>query len=213
MMMRTIYFKAVVVEVWLGTATPDSELGMEVLAHLSSKEDPTLPPPWENDAPPLVLAGLSDIMNRPYFLRLWIVQEIAVSASVVLICGNRTVMWPSEPSRIYRFLRNLKVAEISPQWEQCGLKAINMGYLTQLLTLQLRQHSVSIDPDILDIAHDQRHRRATDRRDMIIGLLGLAADSDREKVQIDYSKTVDEFFREFGNVVLRRSPPERLSGR
>jgi hypothetical protein len=150
----------------------------------------------------LLQAGLADIMGRPYWQRMWIVQEVAVSQKATLICGNRTVSWPAELTRVRRFQRYIKLAEISPQWAQCGLSATNMGHLTGLLIVQQKQLSKEpyVVPDMLDLAHDLRHRRTGDLRDKLFAIRGLAEDLKPEDFMPDYSMSVEETYERFKEI-------------
>jgi Heterokaryon incompatibility protein (HET) len=68
--MGDIYKCAQQVVNWLGPATPNTALGMEVLAFLFGDEDITSGPPWENHKASLLRAGLDDILKRDYFQRI-----------------------------------------------------------------------------------------------------------------------------------------------
>ena len=47
----------------------------------------------EEDVNRRVSKSLSQLMHRPYWQRLWIVQELALARQVVLHCGSRTTSW------------------------------------------------------------------------------------------------------------------------
>ena len=200
--MGEIYHFAVQVNIWLGPATPDSAMGMDVLEYLAGGTDPKSRPPWQENPPSLVLAGLKDIMSREWWSRTWTVQEIALAKRIRVVCGDRLLKLPSfyddQPLGLKMFLRNLKFAEISPSWEQCGLTAVNMGSLTQLLSLKEDEnYSFSLPvPDLLDIAHNLRHRKSLDRRDKIFALLGLGS-AEWAEMKADYGLSVEETFQLF----------------
>ena len=78
-MMGNIYRQAAKVVVWLGMPTPASQLGIEILSFLASNEELTKGGPWERNSPDNVIAALNDIVERPYFQRIWVVQEGALA--------------------------------------------------------------------------------------------------------------------------------------
>ena len=97
----------------------------------------------------------------------------------------------------------VKLAEISPQWEQAGLNAITMRPLLEVLE-QMVMHTakeldLSIRPGLLDFIHNLRHRQATDPRDMIFGLLALDPGTLSPDFQPDYRLSKEELFLRFAN--------------
>lgn len=62
-MMGLIYEKAKKVNIWLGPATQDSAIGIEILSYLATNTDAASKPPWEVLPLPLAKAGLYDIMS------------------------------------------------------------------------------------------------------------------------------------------------------
>ena len=197
--MQSIYANAAQVVIWLGTETEHSSTGMDILAHLANGPSPKCKPPWETQAPMLLQAGLADIMGRPYWPRFWVVQEVAVSQKVAVICGKRMVSWAADHARVRRFQRYIKLAEISPRWAECGLSTINMAHLTGLLVLQQKRlaRKSYIVPDMLDIAHELRHRRTSDPRDRLFAVRGLMEDLQPGDFEPDYSKSVEETYERF----------------
>ena len=90
-MMADIYSKATSVCVWLGEASPDSNLALNFISRIvkldefdSLVADERTPQEW---------AALSSLMRRPWFSRRWVVQEIALAARAILYCGNAYVDW------------------------------------------------------------------------------------------------------------------------
>lgn len=197
--MQSIYANAAQVVIWLGTETEHSSTGMDILAHLANGPSPECKPPWETQAPMLLQAGLADIMGRSYWQRFWVVQEVAVSQKVVVICGNRMVSWAADHARVRRFQRDIKLAEVSPQWAECGLSTTNMGHLVGLLVLQQKRlaRKSYIVPDMLDIAHELRHRRTSDPRDRFFAVRGLMEDLQPGDFEPDYSESVEETYERF----------------
>ena len=101
--MRAIYGNARSVIGWLGKPDEQSGKAFDLIDSLSTawskgvgeelehrlREDPTYlgSGNW---------SALHEIMKRPYWSRLWIIQEIVLgSSSAVLYCGNRSVKWES----------------------------------------------------------------------------------------------------------------------
>jgi hypothetical protein len=153
--------------------------------------------------PLLVRKGLSDVMHRPWFQRTWVVQEMALSRTANMICCHSHVSWQSTNSvRVWRFMRMIKYAEISPDWQRAGLETIDMRPLLEVLNLQIGQqldrslgNTHRIAPDLLDIVHAMRHRLSTDPQNKIFALAGLVEHMiGGENLRPDYFMTVEESY-------------------
>src|SRR5438046_17902 len=135
MLMKEVYQKARSVNVWRGMSNESTSVGMEIFSFLASKADFHTNQPWTRYSSQLCLAGLNDIIHRPYFQRIWIVQEIAVAKNLRMVVGKQSFEWSTgAPSH---FLRRLKFAEISPGWEQAGLATVDMTPLIEVVELSV----------------------------------------------------------------------------
>ena len=192
MLMIDIYRKAQSVNIWLGLSNEHSTIGMETLSFLASDADFNAAPPWKQYPPLLLSAGLRDIMLRPYFQRIWVVQEVTVATHLRVIVGRQSFAWDAKTTS--RFLARLKLAEISPAWEQAGLTAVDLSPLVEMVELA-NMKALGMQPVVksLDVIHNMRRRKATDRRDMVFALINLATDG--QDFEIDYSLSVEEVFR------------------
>ncbi|MCJ1430301.1 hypothetical protein MMC29_008218, partial [Sticta canariensis] len=160
-LMIDVYRTALKVNIWLGLANECSEIGLEFLSFLASDEDFDADPPWTRSSPELLCAGLNDILHRPYFRRIWVVQELVVAKELRVTVGRHGFGWAANSTN--RFLTRLKFAEISPGWEQAGLTDVDMMPLVEMVELA-NMKAVGFQPTVnsLDIMHNMRHRKATD---------------------------------------------------
>ena len=92
-----------------------------------------------------------------------------------------------------RFLTRLKLAEISPAWEQASLSTVDLSPLVEMVELA-NMKALEMQPvdRSLDIIHNMRRRKATDRRDMVFALIHLATGG--QDFQFDYSLSVEGVF-------------------
>jgi hypothetical protein len=199
-LMLDVYARAENVQIWLGTASKDSAMGMEALKYLAQNTLHELSP-WDQMPEVEFFSALNGILQREWFQRMWVVQEACVSRKAIMTCGNDSFQWENNPSQILKFIRRIKYAVISPQWEQAGLSQVNMDVFLQLLDLQVqhierqRGEILRPAPDILDIAYSTRHRQAVDRRDKLFAIMGLVDQSDRTFFRPDYSMEVEKVFK------------------
>lgn len=200
-MMDEVYHHADNVLIWLGTGTAHSSYGMQALESFSRGSLSPKSVPWLKGSTHQWRTGLLEIMDNPYFTRIWVVQEAALARKATMLCGMDQFSWNNEPTHVRAFARSLKLASILPSWSEGDFQAVNTDAFRTLLELQLSQVD-GIDgrpvPDFLDIAYDLRHRKGRDRRDLLYALLNLRQDRGlRDQISPDYSKTVDEVYNDF----------------
>jgi hypothetical protein len=198
--MQEIYARAETVNIWLGPAQGDSSMGMNILRYLS-QDTLDHPAPWAQTPEASFLPGLREVIQRGWFTRVWVVQEAAVSQKAIMMCGKDSFQWTNDPAQVRKFIRRIKYAAISPQWEQAGLSEVNIGSFLQVLNLQIqhierqRNQAFAVPPDILDIAFELRHRKASDPRDKLFAMMGLVDQKTGSTFQPDYSTNVETVFQ------------------
>lgn len=212
--MGLIYERSQRVLVWLGEATPDTKVGMDIIQYFASEPRPQPYPIWQHYPLAIVQASLADVMGRPWFQRMWVVQEIGRSHAVVLVCGEHQVGWTSSNCNEVRvFSRMIKYAELLPRWTQMGLNAVDLQPLLEMLDVQIgneldRSHGGThrLAPDILDIAYTMRYKQCKDPRDKVYGVYGVPPHMivfDAEKYPVDYNLTTEEVYEALGELAFR----------
>ncbi|KAH7303871.1 heterokaryon incompatibility protein-domain-containing protein [Stachybotrys elegans] len=207
--MGQIYESADSVVIWLGLETQDSPVGMEILRYFVNEPRPLHCPPWQTNPPSLAYQGLQDVFNRPWFQRMWVVQEIGRSHHTILLCGRDCVEWQSTATSVVRRIaRMIKYAEISPQWAESELGKVDMQPLLEMLNYQYMNQFTRCwgectiaAPDLLDLAHTMRHKQCADPRDKIFGLWGLVEYLFQlETFKLDYNMSIAQVYDELARV-------------
>jgi len=200
-LMDEIYRQANNVLIWLGEETEHSCFGMEALAFFSDEAVRVSDAPWLKGPPEVWQRGIHDVMGRPWFSRIWVVQEAALSRKATIICGTHEMSWTNDLASVRGFARSIKLAAISPAWFETGLKDVDMDGFLSLLELQLRQANTSeelLSPDILDVVYAMRHRSATDPRDKIFALLNLTEGRDvKDRIFPNYEMSLHQVYEHF----------------
>lgn len=172
LLMQHIYSKASRVVVWLGEVEP---WGLKNLAEAA------------NDAlerPKCIHYGavkvVSNLLQRPWWTRVWVTQELVLAHDVTVCCGSQTLSWdhfcwlvnnsavlPSFPSTDvyideFRALRDNWKARIASSPDE----VTDSGNRT-------RQRNARAT-DLLSLMYDFRSRRATDPHDKVFAFQGLA---------------------------------------
>ena len=143
------------------------------------------------DAP---IAPLQRIMNnRPIWRRIWIVQEIVVARKVSLQCGVHSMSWDSLTTFLnFMLLRNRSL------WQQPGaLPLFAMAANATIYGMEIDTaricHKHGEPSSIFDLWSQFYCLQATDPRDKIYALLGLAAPTPLG-LNSDYTKAPSEIF-------------------
>lgn len=94
-----IYAEAKNVLIWLGSYSDDSDVAMDffprMMSHLSNKRskqeitDPDLPSPNSAAYRTPKMIALNNLLSRPWFMRVWTLQEGAFATRAVVVCGRK----------------------------------------------------------------------------------------------------------------------------
>ncbi len=217
--MAKIYKTATQVVVFLGEDTEDTAMAFSVLGRVSSLleheqdprrrreafdlgymrgENPGIPsaedPGW---------TALRNLYRRDYFSRIWVVQEVALSArDPHVICGSHQTPW-SRVMRVAAFC-----VESSPVLNSSAVKthaptAMYMGEVRDALVAAKNHWSLGL----LYLLIRTRRSRATDRRDKLFALYGLANDisgSGGPLLKADYAMNVQDVLLHVMEFLVRR---------
>lgn len=127
----------------------------------------------------IVREGLEDVLSRPYWSRLWILQEVALAQRVDLLCGRRRCAWdelkgPIEYLRLDNGLSSLDtwitLKESNVVWEE------------------LRRHEnwKPRESPLVRIVLKFSKARCGDPRDKLYGLLSMAGEPYRSSIPVSY---------------------------
>ena len=186
-LMPALYSRAHAVVVWLGQSTDDSNLAVDGLEILASKS----PEDWSASIPfhpsnkgraaklPLTEGhwrALHDLFKRPWFGRLWVVQEVRLGGErVVMQCGERLLPWSS-------FTRaELSILHLEPSED---------GSILPLSSMALYRPGMT---KLYELLHKTKSLKCQDPRDKVYALLSLCADIGTS-LQADYTKSLLEVY-------------------
>lgn len=183
---------------------------MEILAYLAHSTTSLNGDnaPWDREEGEVVEKSLKDILERPYFSRLWVVQEAALAPRVVMHVGRIRVEW-ERGAETRRFLMRIKMAELAPSWQKSVLRdAVDLRpvreLLEQSLAAEARRTGKPETPSLLDVVHSIRNRNVADPRDRIYGVMSLVTPAEVAGLVPDYSVSWEETYRRFYDLVEKR---------
>ncbi|KAF2109915.1 heterokaryon incompatibility protein-domain-containing protein [Lophiotrema nucula] len=213
-MMRQIYEKANQVCVWLGD--PDT-VSIELLQKICGRLETqvlTTPGIDYSDAglERLGLPGFRDpawgslmrFLARPYFRRVWVLQELVMARKPVLVaCGRLRFTWYLITVAT-NWLRENHLTSILASQSYQPLQgwrfAPSADLINLTLTLEDRRDSLFLEY----LIGASRYLESTDPRDKIIALIGLVSQQDQSitKINIDYRQPVVDFYREVTGTII-----------
>lgn len=132
--------------------------------------------------------GWVAFLHRPYFKRVWVVQEIGLADKVLCVCGSRRVPWESfadavmftQESGWFGFLhtqnlRRLGYGDIAPEYHKLLSVNIDPGYSAYSL-VKTKLFTITFRPAVpfRKLIEDHRETSASDPRDKIYAILGLS---------------------------------------
>jgi hypothetical protein len=175
-MMDIIYEKALQTVVWLGTVSSDSNLAMTTLARMKSKKELQNLSKLEDEA-------IGHLFSRPWFSRVWVVQEFSLAKNVMFHCGSMSFSWkPIEKlldSLIHENnLLNRQQRESSkPDTEILDNLSQNQIWLRLLMDrkgiLNEGYGNYKVNKSFRALVESHIHLEATVHHDRIYGLLAL----------------------------------------
>jgi hypothetical protein len=200
--MSTIYSNAFRVVIWLGDEMDSDVDAFNFIANFDSLDltiDGDMSLQVSTAEPQLqallakeMLSGkswnsINQLLNKPWFRRAWIIQEVCFATRAKVVCGTRTCDWQSLAKLILYVDRNF----LSPL-------AGGQGYSTAKMMIQLKPFIDDEEPfnvplfTLLRIA-DQFY--ATDPRDQVFALLGLQSNPSNTGIEVDYTIPCEELYR------------------
>lgn len=146
---------------------------------------------------------IDKLLERPWWSRTWVVQEVWLSTDAILQCGGTTLKWKTVQ----------KAMDYSEAWDDMGYHVQNTPRIKSWSTLK-RRYGLAIhiakqrllgSSHLSDLLWNTWDREATDPRDKVFAVLGLlqpGADGVHPPPTADYSKPVDQVYREAAAYII-----------
>jgi hypothetical protein len=225
-LMKAIYETAVQVLVWLGPSGDDGDIAMDLIDEITDADevDHALDTDEARIERMVVLLqkslsdsknngkwqALAKLFHRPWWKRVWIRQEIGVASEIIVLCGDdRRIPWSTVISAI-EYINH--VANLFEPFVR-SLGGQTSGYSDAIVLDSLREEIKDegfIDEETLFFYG--RGCEATDFRDRIFGLVGLADQQTQDTIVPDYELPGrDVFIMATKYLLTRRDSLDSLS--
>ncbi|PQE29702.1 Heterokaryon incompatibility protein [Rutstroemia sp. NJR-2017a WRK4] len=195
--MTEIYARARNVVVWMGVLGIATQ---NFLHHVENSEDDDQTPEhlrrWTASGTRIPgntsafneedLEVLSEVAQNPWFKRVWVVQEVAVAREVIVQTGRTTISWSAFCTALEKYVDKHEMKSVIE-----AASTIN--------TIRTARTQKPYYMDLFILLERFRHCLATDERDKVFALLGLASSSLAQekvvRVTPDYSKPAIDVFK------------------
>ncbi|KAI1759882.1 HET-domain-containing protein [Hypoxylon sp. FL1150] len=180
-MMKRIFGSASSVIVWLGVSKGSVIDTLEMILKYS----------WSRGRKDLFkypeesLRGLETLFNPSWWKRIWIVQEVVAVREIVVLLGDTIFPW----IMLANICRAIQLVEflahpLAPMIRSCGYQKFTA------LDHFRRNRSMPL----VRLVHCTQDYQATDLRDKLYALLGMASDISPDDIIPDYTKSVQQVF-------------------
>jgi hypothetical protein len=166
--------------IWLGEAEDNSDAAMDYIRDIRAIDfdDPTYSPP------PDTWKAIKLLWNRPWFERLWVVQEALLAQKATFNCGQQSVdfdefVFLKETSMKYRRVLNPRLAPM--QYDLSSPFTLILWDWTRLKSQQL-QGGIPLFQMITTTGKAQCFSPV----DKVYGILSVCQEVDRALVKVDY---------------------------
>ncbi|CCD51186.1 hypothetical protein BofuT4_P085480.1 [Botrytis cinerea T4] len=203
-LMAQIYISAHRVIVWLGEQTVEKQGALEDIQLAANNEELI-----EHSKKEIKQQQILNLLQNPWFQRIWVLQEVAAARDVVIMCGSTAIDG-------YIFCLGVKSLKLSytasPELKTAIYLIEHAGFRPKFRTDLSKRFSLNIRSlaELIDMFHT---RQATDNRDKVYALLGMSSD-DLEKagLQPDYNTSWEELFQQLIKFVLSENISVEVSG-
>lgn len=146
-----------------------------------------------------VLGGFQELIGRPWFERVWILQEVASARAAIIMCG-----WNSLSTRLFALVPSLFN---TPVPEHCqAVLDIMPGHARKTSWWSKKR-------DLGTLLIKFSTSKATYEQDKIFALIGICSDTDAcDFIIPDYTKNLDQILQETASFLLHRALGFKIQG-
>lgn len=220
-LMRDVFGRASSVVAYLGVEADDSHLMPDLLRNIVNANYNLGPGEWLlASAGESSLPDISDkcwgasraFLSRPWFRRVWILQEVAVAAEVRIVCGAWSESWELFESAMNK-VHEHSIAQFSgdPNNYDVTIATSEIGFILawRLICARATYQEGTRWP-LLKLLDVFRGTEATRARDHLFALLGLAGDAHDSILDPDYDARLEEVFTRYTAFFVNRDQSLRL---
>ncbi|KAK1957497.1 HET-domain-containing protein [Colletotrichum sublineola] len=158
-----------------------------------------------------MIDGLCNVLQRDYWHRVWIIQEVVLARRLCVMIGTRKVLLEEFDATLEAlwWCRGLNRPD-DPVGRSLFTDLSGTSYPPQAIKAR-SYHQAGSEFRLEELlweygaAPDRPHYTATDPRDIIFGLLGLLANENRHGLRADYEMSFVDIFTKFTRSLIENS--------
>ncbi|KAI0809431.1 heterokaryon incompatibility protein-domain-containing protein [Xylaria sp. FL0064] len=189
-LMKQIYANATKVYVWLGREAENSDTAMRFVAAQASKRlrsrGPGYYPLWTRQQGDV----LHNLCERPYWRRMWIIQELLHAEDITVWCGSLHFPW-GDMEKLYLKLETVEEANWFAHHE-FHMRVMQSSAAVMIWQRAHWRHPDTPVPRLPTLIRIFRDWQCTDLRDKVFALSGMA--TEESTVVPDYALTIREVY-------------------
>ncbi|KAJ4264311.1 hypothetical protein NW762_005507 [Fusarium torreyae] len=176
-LMAEIYRKASQVLVYLGEGTHETDVALKCIREIDEPSDYGDRNAVDNGAGSVngEKAALEVLFQRPWFHRVWVLQEITFAQKATIICGDHELDWESLRAFYHWNTSNKWISQL-PYSIKYSMSKTSMG-----------PKFIAYGERLLQMLDNTRHCGATDPRDKLYAILPL-----QEREHTEMGTSIDE---------------------
>ncbi|KAI8317499.1 Heterokaryon incompatibility protein 6, OR allele [Colletotrichum sp. SAR11_240] len=220
-LMSRIYQRATNTAIWLGEASEGSDVAIKLLEEVNIRlqfttEDDIDPKEFERRRLPEPKSkdwsALWDLLSRPWFTRVWIIQEVILSRDPWVACGDSLITWENLSSGCMQLVTtgiSAWLRKKAPEWaaeeaakdaakvvaKEAAKGAMNdsktddRGDMCELAWQlhRMKQSAQDSDNTLVPLLVQSRGAQCYDSRDKVYGLLGVVNEDHQAAVKVSYA--------------------------
>lgn len=162
----------------------------------------------------VLISALAELFKRPYWGRVWVVQELISASDAIFVCGKSKVT-EDALNHAVRLLRNyrqhqlLKHGSDMPVTKSETLSVISINTHNPIRLLKFRRSAKS--PPLIYLLRSFRDFQATDPRDKVFALFGIAGDTEVQGIFPNYCKPCEDVYTDLARTLIQNGYIELLS--
>jgi hypothetical protein len=151
------------------------------------------------------MQSLSDFFSRPWWRRVWVIQEVAVSKSAIVLSGEQVIPF----TQVHHFVNFVEWACNAHKIDN-DIQFLDIYRRIKVRAVGICRHTLLPDqpkPGLLQSIHNiyvKKEAQVSDPKDRIFAILGLI-DGDDLGIKVDYSKSCATIYRETTRALVQKS--------
>ena len=190
-LLRNTFQKAKSVIVWLGEDTGEAKKAFKIFRAIDPSASSNL------EIRKLIMSdrnkALGKFLGRSWFRRIWVIQELVCAEKATIRCGNHAMEWERFLDAAIRIAKSLTFED----------RSVNYALFT-LVSLHSERRRRNKEP-LEGVLYNYRHCLASDPRDKVFALVGIASGQYAAAYTPDYSKDVVDVYRDLAIQLITAS--------